>query len=261
MSDFFIKVEELKANKKSEALENKKPTELLQELEAVRTKANTKYNAEQLQKDHIVYAHPTVVQIHYDNSILRVSYYVPSHMITMRERQKRMLNLTGDVTHSKMRPLDDGNNKELVKSFKNSILLLPTAQTLNMIPISFWEKLASRYTSKGYRVFTNYNGFEYEIMIKNTTPLSSSIVELAINAPYFTQVISMRSGACELLSQTKTNLIILYNRLVDKDDIILEKDELGKDSIFDLIDSDLIKNYQYVENMQEILINTLLEQL
>ncbi len=51
MSNFFKQVEELKANKKSEALENKKPTELLQELEAVRTKASTKYNAEQLQKE------------------------------------------------------------------------------------------------------------------------------------------------------------------------------------------------------------------
>lgn len=51
MSNFFKQVEELKANKKSETLENKKPTELLQELEAVRTKASTKYNAEQLQKE------------------------------------------------------------------------------------------------------------------------------------------------------------------------------------------------------------------
>ncbi len=51
MSNFFKQVEELKANKKSEALESKKPMELLQELEAVRTKASTKYNAEQLQKE------------------------------------------------------------------------------------------------------------------------------------------------------------------------------------------------------------------
>ena len=51
MSDFFKQVEELKANKKSETLESKTHTELLQELEAVITRASTKYNVEQLQKE------------------------------------------------------------------------------------------------------------------------------------------------------------------------------------------------------------------
>ncbi len=212
-------------------------------------------------RDHIIYAMPNMADVICQGANVRFKYYCPDFCKTMIEQEKNILDLTGEVVPSRMRPLDDGNNKEFQKCFGKSVLLLPVAQSLEMIPVTFWERLAIAFKEQGFDVYTNYNGFKYEVMVEGTLPLSTSIVELATVAPYFACVISHRSGACDLLAHTDTNLFILYNKLVDERKIYLKCDELGTSNIFDMVDRERIHNYQYIQELEDCLINELVSHL
>lgn len=211
--------------------------------------------------EHIVYAHFPAYYVYNYPSFSKAQYSVLPPESTMLETRKHMLGLNGDITLSRMLPLDDGNNQELKALFGNAVLLMPVSQSMEGIPTSLWEQIAKTYISLGYNVYTNYNNFDYEILIDKTQPLASTIMELAEIGPYFAQVIGLRSGACDLLAETDTNLAILYGTRSQERKVELSRNELGIENIFDLIDRQEIYNYQYIEGMNDELVKALVSRV
>ena len=129
------------------------------------------------------------------------------------------LDLPGDAKPERMIPFDDGNNEELKEMFGQSVLLFPNAQSnYGRLSPNILEIIAKYYLEHGYEVYTNYNGFSYETIVPDTKPLSSSIKELATIAPYFSQVISARSGAVDICLRLR---IAGYKNLLCKNSVIL----------------------------------------
>lgn len=169
---------------------------------------------------------------------------------SMLDMRKEMLGLTGDVHCSRILQIGEGDNAELAELFNKAVLLMPVSQSLETLPMSFWEMLAKEYTGRGYDVYTNYNGFDYEIMIEGTKPLTSTPLELTEIGPYFAQVVAMRSGACDLLAGTDSNLAIVYDTRFPDKEVELTRKELPMENIFDLVDRERIYNYQYLDGRE-----------
>ncbi|MCQ2523349.1 MAG: hypothetical protein MJ123_03340 [Lachnospiraceae bacterium] len=75
-----------------------------------------------------------------------------------------------------------------------TILICPLAQTVKMIPNTFWEKLVSRIISKGYKVYINGN-----MDIENAITIKPDLIELVDLASKVNRVISLQSGLSDLL--------------------------------------------------------------
>lgn len=176
------------------------------------------------------------------------------------------LDLPGDAKPERMIPFDDGNNEELKEMFGQSVLLFPNAQSnYGRLSPNILEIIAKYYLEHGYEVYTNYNGFSYETIVPDTKPLSSSIKELATIAPYFSQVISARSGAVDLLAQCGANLSVLYDGgsveiAPTASKSVLGRNEVLLSNILDLVDRKGIVNYRVVAGEEEELLQTLMFQ-
>ena len=94
---------------------------------------------------------------------------------------------------------------------KRSVILSPYTNTLPAIDETFWEKLALVLSNKGYVVYTNIGG-KGEKIIEGTKKIffdfeyANPIVEYA---GYF---IGVRSGLCDIISNSNACKIILYDR-------------------------------------------------
>ncbi len=110
--------------------------------------------------------------------------------------------------------------------YRNAVLLVPTAYSVDMIEKGFWEKLAEFLKGLGFDVYTNYNGRKDEYIIKGTHPLQTGLKEIAVLGQFFKAIVGIRCGLCNLLAETPANLIVIYPDehavdLYDIDDLIV----------------------------------------
>lgn len=207
-------------------------------------------------KNHIVYAHFRGALLYKDNVLSLVQYPEGDDMV---ESRRCWLGINEEYTPSRMLPSDTEDAPELLELFGKSVLLMPTAQSVQSIPKAFWKSLAEKYTDEGYTVYTNYNGFEYEYVVEGTKPLSSTIMELARISPYFAQIIALRSGACDLLAETESNLSTLYCYEMPDRGIVLNPGDIKWDSLHLLTGRKEMYYYQYLPGESDELISVLFE--
>lgn len=91
---------------------------------------------------------------------------------------------------------------------KNTIIMMPYAASSAMVPMAFWEYMAGIFQKLGYKVLTNVKD-NTEEPIKGTLSISENLERMVSLCEASAAVISMRSGICDILAQTKTDLIIL----------------------------------------------------
>ena len=224
------------------------------------------YYTEQYDENHIVFAHFRAAFFLKKNGFF-VQQLLDDRMIgDMQLTRKRMLGIPDDYQVSPRRMLlfDDGNNEELKEMFSNAVLFCPTMQTQQgYLPDALFETLAKKYADTGYKCYTNYNGFSYERMIADTTPLASSLSEFSIIAPYFKQVIAVRSGACDLLAQTDANLSVIYhsNDVGNASNVLASPEEIGQMTMFGLTKRDHLAEYVYIEGRENEFYDAVFAQL
>ena len=91
---------------------------------------------------------------------------------------------------------------------KNAVVLMPHAITFRRLPKFFWEELAKELLLKGIDVYTNVKD-DTEELIPGTQRLSMNIKDTAIFCESSLLTISLRSGMCDLLAMTNSNLVVL----------------------------------------------------
>ena len=216
--------------------------------------------------NHIIYAHFRA-RFYLEESGINVENVSDERIYgTMESTRKAMLGIPEEYKASprNMLTFDDGNNTELKEMFSRAVLFCPTMQTQRgYIPDKVFLKLINKYVESGYICYTNYNSFEYERMIPNTIPLASSLKEFSVIAPYFKQVIAVRSGACDLLAQTDTNLSVIYHKLdaPGTTRVCALQEEVGQLSVFTLRNRERMREYVYDDETEDELVNAVFAQL
>ena len=224
------------------------------------------YFTEQYENNHIIFAH-FKGRFYVNAQGIFVMHTLDERMVgTMMEMRRHMLGIPENYALNPQRMIlfDDGNDTELKELFSNAILFCPTMQTQQgFIPDDVFDKLVKHYTDAGYKCYTNYNGFEYERMLKDTTPLASSLREFSVIAPYFKQVIAVRSGACDLLAQTDANLSVIYhsNDVGKANNVLASPEEIGQMTMFGLTQRDHLAEYVYVEGRENEFYDAVFAQL
>lgn len=89
-----------------------------------------------------------------------------------------------------------------------SIILMPYANSAALLSEHFWEILANLLIDLGFTVYTNVKGSE-ELAIPGTTALRADLATMAAICEFCRLVISFRSGICDVLAFTETNLIVI----------------------------------------------------
>lgn len=91
-----------------------------------------------------------------------------------------------------------------------TVILAPYAGSFQSnIPPEAWEGLVSSLHAMGYDVCTNCYG-EKEKPVKNTIPLQFSYEEGIPLLEYAGGFVAVRSGLCDIVSQAKCRMVILY---------------------------------------------------
>lgn len=91
-----------------------------------------------------------------------------------------------------------------------TIIIMPYAQSAGLLDVGFWERLVLMLTKMGYQVLTNVKGLE-EPAIKGTQSICADIATTAAICERCRLVISYRSGICDVLAYTDTNLVVINN--------------------------------------------------
>lgn len=94
------------------------------------------------------------------------------------------------------------------KAYRDSVILMPYAQTARPLPMDFWNWLVQLCKKYKIRVLTNIRE-GVEVPLPGTEPLALSLVETAEIAQWCKLVISLRSGICDLLALTYTRLVCI----------------------------------------------------
>ncbi|SFQ39596.1 ADP-heptose:LPS heptosyltransferase [Butyrivibrio proteoclasticus] len=160
--------------------------------------------------NHIIYGnHPGFIVLKNDG--YAISMGIDKYENIEAERCS-ILGLEGKVMPSMMRKTYK-YDAEMQNRYENSVLLLPAANTFKTIDTDFWTRLAKYLKNeKGYKVYTNYNGLDCEMMIPETEPLSSTLDELQRMSKYIDLFIGLRSGICDYLAACGANLAVIYTQ-------------------------------------------------
>uniref|UniRef100_UPI000686A7BE hypothetical protein n=1 Tax=Clostridium saccharoperbutylacetonicum TaxID=36745 RepID=UPI000686A7BE len=91
----------------------------------------------------------------------------------------------------------------------NTVILSPYAQTFFRLPNEFWTKLAKKLIINGYIVCTNSAG-ESEPIIEGTKSIFFPLKEAYNVIEYAGYFVGLRSGFCDIVSETKAKKVVLY---------------------------------------------------
>ena len=94
---------------------------------------------------------------------------------------------------------------------RQSIILMPYANSTPLIADFFWETLTSLLKDLGYTVFTNIKD-SVELPVQGTIGLCADLATMAAICENCRLVISLRSGICDVLAFTETNLFIINSK-------------------------------------------------
>ena len=198
-------------------------------------------------ENHIYYGnHPGLVVLNKEN--YGISMSIPDYD-SIAEERRAVFKLESTAQLSKMdRNILQG---EKCGEYENSVMLMPSANTFKTIPLAFWEKLAKHFSDDlGYKVYTNYNGLENEIMIPGTEPFASTLEEISALAESFKLFVGLRSGICDYLAACNANLAVIYSQGW----YVKENGEYHFKSDPSLLGNKPIHNYAY-ENEDELVLS------
>ena len=122
----------------------------------------------------------------------------------------RILDLPEEAVTGEIVVSDDNIPYENEEKYRNAVLIAPAAFTNKGIPESFWEKLVERLKDRGYDVYCNSGGLDYDTVIKGSTELLLSTKELVVNAGFFKHVVAVRSGFTDLVTKTNAHMTVLH---------------------------------------------------
>lgn len=124
---------------------------------------------------------------------------------SMRESYHYVLRLPESA---KLEPLFLSGNVRNVEAYRESVILMPYAQTARPLPMDFWNWLVHLCKKHNFFVLTNIR-VGVEVPLPGTEPLALSLAETAEIAQRSRFVISLRSGICDLLALTSTSLVCI----------------------------------------------------
>ncbi len=197
--------------------------------------------------DHIRYCHMNeVLLVCNDSCTIMHTFGDRINDISMGDMAREYLGLDSEVNPSRIR-IEKEPEPERENKYKNTILIAPIARTYTNISKSFWEKLANRLVSAGFRVCTNYNGFPDEYIIEGTEPLALTIDEVFRCSDSFAGIITYRSGLSDLVSQTDARLTVIYPEKNAFSGIELEDNDIRHDDVREFGRRENIWNFQWKE--------------
>lgn len=127
---------------------------------------------------------------------------------------------------------------------RETVIVMPHESSARRLPFWFWEKLCQEL-SRHYTVYTNTKD-ETELSIKGTHSVSYSLKDMAGICERCFAVISIRTGICDLLAFTKTNLIVLNTEqiLAEKWDLkkVFSRENIVNVDCYDEWDSETLKD-------------------
>ena len=90
-----------------------------------------------------------------------------------------------------------------------SVLLLPYANSVQMIDMDFLEGLAERLASEGYACFTN-SSTPKESALPGTAKVSFGIAETTAFIRYCGNMVSLRNGMCDIAQYIDCKMAVVY---------------------------------------------------
>lgn len=183
--------------------------------------------------------------------------------LSFKESRLGIMELDKDSEFSLLHVPSSENKPELIEKYGKSVLLMPVSYSTNLIPESFWEKLAYAIRKRGFEVYTNYNGAEGEKIIAGTEGYQSSFYEFAQMTEVFGLFVGLRSGLCDLISLTGNGkLVVLYDeKTVPGDAITIDEELIRESNIYDLGRREGIDCYRYLSADEEQVIDEICKQL
>ena len=146
---------------------------------------------------------------------LREGVYDWDESLNLLDRYKKdVFKIPMDTPYAKpvVPPLTDENIAELHEKYildkDRTIILAPYAHTTKPLDIRFWMFLAMIFTTKGYHVYTNVDGFS-EQPIPGTEPISTNFRELYYISDKVKCFIGSRVGIFEFLVFTQARCITI----------------------------------------------------
>ncbi len=104
--------------------------------------------------------------------------------------------------------------KETIKAiYRDSVIIFPFAQTIQINSMSFWQKIVDRLSGKGIeKIFTN----SFDNVIPDTNKCDLSIEELCYASGVAKKCIGVRSGIFDAIvaSESISSSIVLYSKLI-----------------------------------------------
>ena len=192
------------------------------------------------------------------NYVCRTPYATTCNF--MNESRQKLLDLP--LNCEKNFPRGPICDEELKQKYANAILLLPAAQTQNgAIEESFWTKLVYELKEQGYEVYCNYNDLPYEILIDDTIPFASGLVELFDLAPAFKRFIGFRSGILDMLSLAGGKITVLHPETAGVEEMELTSQSNIIDNLFQLRELEGLQAYQYKEEWENKLVTTIVDRI
>ncbi len=176
----------------------------------------------------------------------------------MNETRCNLLDIPNDSTKSV--PISPKTATSDESLYENAVMLMPMARTQSqLLPMTFWEKLVTALKNSGYDVYCNYNGFPDEIMIPDTKPLSSSLMEMYGLSSQFRRFIGLRSGICDLLAFGDAPLTVLHPKYEDITSMVIPYGAPVIDHIDQVRVSTKFQTLQYRQEWEYELIKEILK--
>lgn len=141
--------------------------------------------------------------------------------------------------------IEDKEVKRIIESEKinerNSVIFIPYAQSVPMLPKEFWEILVEKYRKRGYEIYTNAADGEKEI--PGTKALSIPLEYMIDVVNYAGHAVGVRCGLIDLLALGQCNCQVI-NPFKDE---YMEALLHGYSIVINGEDSILYKNAHYVD--------------
>lgn len=100
-------------------------------------------------------------------------------------------------------------NSELSrKRNKKAVILSPYANTVDELPLVFWEKLAGKLVQKGFAVLTNTVGDQ--MPVKGSVGIEIPLSQVGLYLEYVGYFISLRNGLCDIVGRAECAQIIIF---------------------------------------------------
>ncbi len=108
------------------------------------------------------------------------------------------------------------NKLESISPIDKIVLIAPEASTALEFPVEFWNIIANKVYSKGYKIVVNSRKYKinHGISVFDLGLSLEEVVELGLNCAY---VFSLRSGLCDALVGLKDRLYTFYPAMLHRE--------------------------------------------